>query len=82
MKYAGKAMGWVFLMVAAAAAQEGRKGCDEGCSEARRSGNGWELYNRGVKWERSLDEAMARAKKEGKLLFYYQVSGNLDDAGC
>ena len=42
----------------------------------------WKPYNKGVKWEKSLDEAKARAAKEGKPILLYQLVGDLDKEGC
>jgi len=38
--------------------------------------------NKGVKWEKSLDEAKKRAAKEGKPIMLYQLVGNLEKEGC
>ena len=42
----------------------------------------WTAYNRGVRWEKSLDDAKARAGKEGKPILLYQLVGDLDKEGC
>ena len=42
----------------------------------------WPLYQKGVQWEESLEQAQALAKKEGKLVFYYHIVGDMDRAGC
>ncbi len=42
----------------------------------------WKGYNRGVRWEKSLDDAKARAAKEGKPILLYQLVGDLDKEGC
>lgn len=42
----------------------------------------WAGYNRGVKWEASLDEALKRAAKEGKPVLLYQLVGDLSREGC
>jgi hypothetical protein len=42
----------------------------------------WKPYNKGVKWEASLDDAKARAAKEGKPILLYQLVGDLDKEGC
>ena len=42
----------------------------------------WSAYNRGVKWEKSLDDAKARAAKEGKPILLYQLVGDLNKEGC
>jgi hypothetical protein len=42
----------------------------------------WKGYNRGVRWETSLDAARARAAKEGKPILLYQLVGNLAKEGC
>jgi hypothetical protein len=43
---------------------------------------GWKGYNRGVRWEKSLDDAKARAAKEAKPILLYQLVGDLDKEGC
>jgi len=35
-----------------------------------------------VKWEKSLDAAFERAKKDKKLVLFFQLVGNLDAEGC
>jgi hypothetical protein len=42
----------------------------------------WEGYTKGVRWHRSLDEARAMARERSKLVFHYQVVGDLDKEGC
>lgn len=42
----------------------------------------WKSYNKGVKWEKSLDDAKARAAKEGKPILLYQLVGDVDKEGC
>ena len=42
----------------------------------------WKGYTKGVKWEKSLDAAKARAAKEGKPILLYQLVGDLNKEGC
>jgi len=35
-----------------------------------------------VKWERTLDAAVVRARKEGKPILLFQLVGDLDTEGC
>jgi hypothetical protein len=42
----------------------------------------WEGYDRGVRWERSLEDAKARAAKERKPILLFQLVGDLDREGC
>jgi len=42
----------------------------------------WALYDRGVRWEKSLDDALARAAKEGKPVLFHQLAGDMDKEGC
>ena len=42
----------------------------------------WTDYNKGVKWETSLDAAKSRASKEGKPILFHQLVGDLDKEGC
>lgn len=42
----------------------------------------WKDYNRGIKWEKSLDEARARATSEGKPILFHQLVGDMDKEGC
>ncbi len=42
----------------------------------------WAGYDQGVRWEKSLDAAKARAAREGKPILFYQLVGDLDREGC
>ena len=42
----------------------------------------WRGYNQGVKWEASLDDALARAARENKPVLLYQLVGDLTKEGC
>ncbi len=42
----------------------------------------WKGYTKGVKWEKSLEAAKARAAKEGKPVLLYQLVGDLNKEGC
>jgi len=42
----------------------------------------WKGYNQGIRWEKSLDAAKARAAKEGKPILFHQLVGDLDKEGC
>jgi ABC-type sugar transport system substrate-binding protein len=42
----------------------------------------WQPYNQGVRWEKSLDEAMKRAARENRPILLYQLVGDLDKEGC
>jgi len=42
----------------------------------------WKDYNRGIRWEKSLDEAKVRAAREGKPILFHQLVGDLDKEGC
>lgn len=42
----------------------------------------WKGYTKGVKWEKSLEVAKARAAKEGKPVLLYQLVGDLSKEGC
>lgn len=42
----------------------------------------WKGYNRGIRWEKSLDDAKARAAREGKPILFHQLVGDLDKEGC
>lgn len=42
----------------------------------------WKGYNRGIRWEKSLDAAKTRAAKEGKPILFHQLVGDLDKEGC
>ena len=41
----------------------------------------WSGYNQGVKWESSLVAAQKRAQKEHKMIFYFQMVGDMDMEG-
>ena len=38
----------------------------------------WKLYNKGVRWQKTLEDAKKLAKKEGKLVLYYLNTGDID----
>ncbi len=59
------------LLVASAAYAQGSQECKP-----------WPLYNKGVRWEKSLDDALARAAKDGKPVLFHQLAGDLDKEGC
>lgn len=42
----------------------------------------WKGYARGIRWEKSLDAAKARAAREGKPILFHQLVGDLDKDGC
>ena len=42
----------------------------------------WAGYNRGIRWEPSLEAAKARATREGKPILFHQLVGDLDKEGC
>ena len=46
------------------------------------AGEEWKDYNRGIRWEKSLDAAKIRAAKEGKPILFHQLVGDLDKEGC
>jgi hypothetical protein len=39
-------------------------------------------YNKGVKWEESLQAAVTRARKEQKPILLFQLVGDLKKEGC
>jgi hypothetical protein len=42
----------------------------------------WRGYQRGVRWEKSLEAAQERALREGKPILLYQLVGDLNREGC
>ncbi len=42
----------------------------------------WVDYNKGIKWETSLDAAKVKAAREGKPILFHQLVGDLDKVGC
>lgn len=42
----------------------------------------WPLYQKGVRWVRSLDDARALAREKSKLVFQYRLVGDMDAAEC
>jgi len=44
--------------------------------------NRWDGYDKGVVWERSVQAAMARAKKERRLVMLWHLVGDADLEGC
>jgi hypothetical protein len=47
-----------------------------------RSDDAWKNYDKGIRWEKSLDDAKARAAREGKPILFHQLVGDLDKEGC
>jgi hypothetical protein len=46
------------------------------------AGEEWKDYDRGIRWEKSLDAAKLRAAREGKPILFHQLVGDLDKDGC
>ena len=42
----------------------------------------WKDYNKGIRWERSLEAAKIRAAREGKPVLFHQLVGDMDKEGC
>ena len=51
-------------------------------STAAWAGEEWKDYDRGIRWEKSLDAAKLRAAREGKPILFHQLVGDLDKDGC
>ena len=66
------------LMLAAAPQDDGSKPdcCVKGVPKK------WDDYNKGVKWTQSIDAAVAKAKKEGRILMVFHLVGDMDKQGC
>ena len=64
-------MKWMFAIGILAAA-----------SATARAGEEWKGYDKGIRWEKSLDAARLRAAKEGKPILFHQLVGDLDKEGC
>jgi len=45
-------------------------------------GKPWDGYNKGIRWEKSLEAALGRAAAEGKPVLFHQLVGDLDKEGC
>ena len=60
----------------------GAAGSDCGSQAIEPKPEPWKGYQKGVRWEESLDDAKARAAKEGKPILFYQLVGDLDKEGC
>ena len=75
-----------FLVLAAARADEPRPKTECRCKHREVGDSGskkdWALYQKGVRFHTSLDEARAMAKEEEKLVFYFHLVGDLDKEGC
>ena len=52
------------------------------CCNYGKDAKPWKGYQKGIQWEKSLDAAMQRAKKEGKPILIHQLVGDLDKMGC
>ena len=46
------------------------------------AGESWKEYDKGIRWEKSLDAAKLRAAKEGKPILFHQLVGDMDKEGC
>jgi len=46
------------------------------------AGEAWKDYDKGIRWEKSLEAAKQRAVKEGKPILFHQLVGDLDKEGC
>jgi len=53
-----------------------RQCCDNGKPKP------WDGYNQAVTWTQSIDDAFAKAKKEGKVVMVFHLVGDLDKEGC
>ena len=42
----------------------------------------WSGYNRGVRWEASLEEALKKAEQTGKPVMLHQLVGDMKAEGC
>ena len=42
----------------------------------------WSGYNRGVRWEASLEEALKKAGETGKPVLLHQLVGDMKAEGC
>lgn len=42
----------------------------------------WTSYNRGIKWETSLDLALKKAAETGKPVLLHQLVGDMKAEGC
>jgi hypothetical protein len=51
-------------------------------SATARAGEAWKEYDKGIRWEKSLDAAKQRAAKEGKAILFHQLVGDMDKEGC
>jgi len=52
------------------------------CCNSGKDAKPWIGLAKGIRWEASVPEAMARAKKEGKPVLLHQLVGDLDREGC
>ena len=52
------------------------------CCNYGKNAKPWKGYQKGVQWEKSLDAAMQRAKKEGKPILVHQLVGDMSKDGC
>ncbi len=42
----------------------------------------WDGYNKGITWEKSLDDAKQKAAESKKPILVHQLVGDLDKVGC
>jgi hypothetical protein len=42
----------------------------------------WSGYNKGVRWEASVDEAFQKAEQTGKPVLLHQLVGDMKAVGC
>lgn len=72
----------VLSLVALAACAEPEPPARCECKPPDPAAAGWPLYNQGVRWHTSLQEARALARKERKLVLYFVLVGALDKTAC
>ena len=57
-------------------------GCVLAASADAQDQERWKGYNKGIKWEKSLEAAKARAMRESKPVLLHQLVGDMDRQGC
>ncbi len=48
----------------------------------RASENPWPEYQRGIVWHTDVGEAKSLAARDGRLVFYFQIAGDMSKEGC
>lgn len=72
---------FALLLLAASPPQESSDGKPPPCCDGK-TPYPWAEYNKGVQWSQPAVETVERARRENRLIMFFQVVGDLDKEGC